>query len=89
MAADLFDLLADLEPDAARQSALAAAYGIGRPGWSGAPSDKPEPTARNHLCQEPGCPKWGSFGIYTADISRSQWWCADHLPDWWESGAPP
>lgn len=35
-----------------------------------------------HLCEHPGCKKWGGFG-YAAGKGPSNWFCFEHRPATW------
>ncbi len=54
--------------------------------------DRRVPSAWDHVCDHPGCKKEGGFGFAppgpfsktdVGDLSRTAWWCYEHLPQWW------
>lgn len=39
----------------------------------------------NHLCEHPGCSKWGSFG-FAIGKAAPNWFCLEHRHETWPPG---
>ncbi|WP_376742382.1 hypothetical protein [Ensifer canadensis] len=42
---------------------------------------RPEGGIVEHLCEHPGCTKWGSFG-YAHGRAAPHWYCFEHQIEW-------
>lgn len=39
-----------------------------------------------HLCEHPGCKKWGGFG-FASGKAAPNWFCFEHRPEWKKTNA--
>ena len=39
-----------------------------------------------HLCEHPGCKKWGGFG-FAVGRATPNWFCYEHRPEWKKGNA--
>jgi hypothetical protein len=39
-----------------------------------------EQSLHTHLCEHPGCPRWGGLG-YDVEMGQTQWFCGEHKWD--------
>lgn len=52
----------------------------------GGPTKKTESGPVTHLCELPGCKKWGGFGFANGRAAPN-WYCFEHKPEWKKANA--